>query len=293
MPRLQAKKYLLTYPQCTLTKEEVSTSLQNQFDVKTFTISRELHQDGTPHIHAVIVLQSSPNTTNMRCFDINGFHCNIKALKTQSDCDRATKYIQKDGDYITNVEKSLSKRAELFKSLQENPGGLTPQWVKEHPEIMALNFDSLQKWMAFLRPRLLIPELRLLPKRRHTWYYGPSNSGKSTWLNAYLELHHDAQEIPRNNDFHGISPSADLLFSDEYRGHLSVQELNRLCDGRCRLNTKGGSTYIAYPVVVIVSNFSIQEIYNKSDPEEINSVFNRFNQYMSPINRPKFPTREL
>lgn len=293
MPRFQSKKYLLTYPKCTLTKEEVSKALQDQHDLKTFTIARELHQDGTPHIHAVIILSSSPNTTNMRLFDIDGFHPNIKTLPTNADVTRAIKYIKKDGDYITNLEEPLGKRAQLFKDLIENPDGLTPQWVREHPEIMALNYDSLQKWMAFLRPRISIPQLRLVPKRRHIWYSGPSNSGKSTWLTAYLELHHDPQEIPRNNDFHGITQTADLLFSDEYRGHLSVQELNRLCDGRCRLNTKGGSTYIAYPVVVIVSNFTINETYFKADPEEIASVLNRFDQYVSTINRPKFPTREL
>lgn len=293
MPRFQSKKYLLTYPQCTLTKEEVSKVLHDQFEVEAFTIARELHQDGTPHIHAVIVLSSSPNTTNCRLFDINGFHPNIKTLKTKSDVDRASKYCQKDGDFITNFEKHLSQRAQLFKALQENPGGLTTEFVKEHPEIMALNFDSISKWMAFLRPGIQIPKIQLLPKRRHIWFHGPSNTGKSTWLNAYLELHYSPHEIPRNNDFHGITQAADVLFSDEYRGHLSVQDLNRLCDGRCRLNTKGGSTYIGYPVVVIVSNFSINDIYCKADPEEIRSVLNRFDQYVSNINRPKFPTREL
>lgn len=293
MPRLQGKKYLITYPQCTLLKEEVSEKLSAIADIKTFTISRELHQDGTPHIHAVLVLSSSPGTTNMRYFDIDGFHPNIKALKTISDVERATKYIKKDGDYITNAEKRLSPRAELFKALVENPGGLTIEFVKEHPEIMAVSYDSLQKWMAFLHPHVQVPPIQLRPKKRHIWYYGPSNTGKSTWLTPYLECHHFPQEIPRNNDYNGCVHSTDLLYCDEYRGHLSVQELNRLCDGRTKLNTKGSSTWIAYPQVVIVSNFSITEVYYKSDPEEINSVLNRFNQYVSPTYRPKFPTREL
>lgn len=293
MPRLQGKKFLLTYPQCSLTKEALSSFLRDHFEVKAFTIARELHQDGTPHLHAAIILECSPNSSNMRLFDFDGHHPNIKTLKTKSDFDRASKYCQKDGDYITNVEKSLTPRQELYKSLLENPEGLTPQWVKEHPEIMAVNFDSLQKWMAFLKPGLRIPPLRLLPKRRHIWFSGPSNSGKSTWLTAYLELHHCPREIPRNNDFNGTDASTDLLFCDEYRAHLSVQDLNRLCDGRCQLNTKGGSTFIGYPQVVVVSNFTINELYYKSDPEEISSLTNRFDQYVSTINRPKFPTREL
>jgi len=290
MPRIQGKKFLLTFPQCTLTKEEVSQALESQFTVKNFTIARELHEDGSPHIHAVIVLESSPNTTNMRVFDINGYHPNIKTLKTTSDVERASKYCQKDGDFITNFEKSLSGRALLFKKLLENPGGLTPQFVKENPEIMALSFDSVKKWVSFCLQRPPHPVPRILPKKRHLWCYGPANTYKSTWLYAYIQCYQFPDEIPRNNDYSGTGVHNDLLYCDEYRGHLSVQELNRLCDGRTKLNTKGGSTSIHCPLIVIVSNFSINEIYFKCDPVEIDSVHARFHQYVFPTLRPKFPT---
>lgn len=293
MPRLQGKKFLLTYPQCTLTTTEVSQKLQAITTIVTFTIASELHQDGTPHIHAVLILQSSPGTSNMRYFDIDGFHPNIKTLKTLSDVERASKYVQKDGNYITNVESRLKGRALLFDCLIKNPGGLTITFVKEHPEIMALNFDSLRKWMSFVHPTLQIPPVQFLPKRRHIWLHGPSNSGKSYWLNAFICCFFQPEEIPRNNDYNGVHISTDLLYFDEYRGQLDVQTLNRLCDGRTKLNTKGSSTWIAYPQIVIVSNFTLQEVYCKADPEEIASLLNRFQQYDSSRNLPKFPTREL
>lgn len=291
MPRLQGKKYLLTYPQCSSTKEEISEALQSVFVVKTFTIARELHQDGTPHIHAVLVLESSPNTTNMRAFDVNGHHPNIKSLKTNADVERATQYVKKDGDFITNVKKHCSKREEMFEALLSNPDGLTPAFVKEYPGIMALNFDSIKKWMAFVLPRPTLPNPVVLPKKRHIWCHGGANTFKSTWLNAYIQCYFFPDELPRNNDYTGIGVQNDLLYCDEYRGHLSVQELNRLCDGRTKLNTKGGSTTISYPLIVIVSNFSINEVYYKCDPVEIDSVHARFNQYPFPTLRPKFPTR--
>lgn len=293
MPRLQAKKYLITYPQCSLSKEEVSTFLQDHFEVETFTIARELHQDGTPHIHAVLVLASSPNTTNMRVFDIDGYHPNIKALKTVSDVARAHKYCQKDGDYITNVERKLSPRAQLFQALINNPGGLTIEFVRANPEIIALNFDSLKKWMAFLNPRLQVPEIKSMPKRRHIWFCGPSNTGKSTWLNAYLELHHNALPISSRDDYNGYDQTVDLLYADEFGPPFSVQSLNTLCDGRARLNTKGSHTWIGYPQVVIVSNFTISEVFSKATPTELEALYNRFQQYDSSINMPPFPTREL
>ncbi|AXH78187.1 MAG: Rep catalytic domain protein [Cressdnaviricota sp.] len=291
MSRLEAKKYLLTYARCTLSKEEILSHLQSLTTVETYTVSRENHQDGTPHVHACIILQSSPRTRNMRYFDIDGLHPNIATLKTMSDFERASKYCQKDGDFITNVKEHLSKRAQLFKDLLEE--GLTPSFVKTHPEIMALNYDQLRKWLSFVRPELQLPAYLHLPKRRHLWLTGPSNSGKTYFLSAYISMHHWPEEIPRNNDFYGMGPSTDLLFSDEYKGHLSVQELNRLCDGRCKLNTKGGSTFISYPTVVIVSNFAIEECYSKVGQDLLVTLHNRFNQYVFPLNRPKFPTREL
>lgn len=293
MPRLQGSKFLLTYPQCPLSKEEVSSFLQDHFQVKTFTVARELHQDGTPHIHAVLILERSPNTTNMRFFDIDVYHPNIKTLKTLADFDRASKYCQKDGDYVTNVEKRLSPRAQLFQRLITNPGGLTREFVKDNPEIIALNFDSLNKWMAFLNPRLQVPPVKAMPKRRHIWYYGPSNTGKSTWLTAYLELHHNALPISQRDDYNGYDITVDLLYADEFGPPFSVQSLNTLCDGRARLNTKGSHTWISYPQVVIVSNFSIEQVFSKASPTELEALHNRFQQYDSCINRPPFPTREL
>ncbi|AUM61974.1 Rep [uncultured virus] len=289
--RLQSKKYLLTYAQCPLTKEEILESLQGRFSLKAYTIAQELHQDGERHLHAAILLQDSPSTTDMRVFDVNSYHPNIKTLKTTSDYKRASEYCKKDGDFITSDKKSLTAREEMFDELLKNPGGLTREFVLSHPGIMALNFDSIRKWMAYVFPRPIAIPFGKRAKKVNLWCHGPSNSYKSTWLNAYIQCYHCPQEIPRNNDYAGIEQDTDLLFSDEFRGHLSVQELNRLCDGYCKLNTKGGSTVISNPIVVIVSNFSINEIYYKSDPVEIDSVHSRFHQYVFPNLRPKFPTR--
>lgn len=292
-PRLQGKKYLLTFPKCTLSKEEVLEALKTAHGIEEYTIARELHQDGTPHIHACIVLSNSPNTTNMRHFDIDQFHPNIKALKTKADFERASRYAQKDGDFISSVEKRLGKRAQLFKALLDHEGGLTPKFVRDNPEVLGLNFEGLRKWLDFVHPQHRYPTMRILPKKRHIWFHGKANAGKSYFLNAFQSLFHEPQEIPLNNDYSGISNTTDLLYRDEFRGHLSVQELNRLCDGRTKLNTKGGTTVIGYPLVFIVSNYSIEECYKNVTQNILETLYSRFNQYDSAINRPKFPTREL
>lgn len=292
--RLQGKRYLLTYPRCTLTKEEVLEALQSSLSLKAYTVARELHQDGTPHVHACIHLESSPNTTNMRYFDIHAFHPNIASLKNKSDWERASKYCQKDGDFLTSCSECKSKRTILFEELLQNPGGLTKEFILTHPEIMAYNYSSLKQWMSYVVPPLPIPRNQLLPKRRHIWIFGPSNTGKSYWLNARLELSFEPQELPRNNDYTGFNLCTDLVYCDEYKAQLSIQELNRLCDGRTKLNTKGGTTIIAFPMLLIVSNFSIDRCYQKEmDPEILRSLHNRFDQYDSSIKFPRFPSCEL
>ncbi|QDJ95241.1 replication-associated protein [Capybara virus 17_cap1_330] len=291
--RLQSKRYLLTYPQCTLTKEAVLEALKVPLGIETYTIASEFHQDGTPHIHACIILSSSPNTTNMRYFDIDEYHPNVKTLKSKADFERAERYCRKDGNFITNVEKRLSKRTELFKALLGDPQGLTPQFVRQNPEILALNFEGLRKWLTFADPLRSIPTIRHLPKRRHIWAYGKANTYKSYRLNAFLSLFDQPQQIPTNNDYSGVSTDTDILYCDEFRGHISVQELNRLCDGRAKLNTKGGSTIIAYPLVIITSNYSIRETYPNVTENILETLYARFHQYEFPINKYPFPNCEL
>lgn len=291
--RLQGKKFLLTYPKCTLTKEEVRDFLLDQKGVDQFTIAKELHQNGDPHIHACVLLQSSPRTTDMRWFDIAGFHPNIKTLPKMSDFKAATKYVRKDGDFITNVEEPLSPMAALFQALLNNPGGLTKSFVRANPRIMGLNWNVLQQWLRFMRPELYIPVPRILPKRRNSLYTGPANSGKTYRSRAVISMYHFPSEIPRNNDYSGIDVDTDLLFCDEYDGFLSIQQINRLCDGCTKLNTKGGSTTISHPVIILISNFTFEQIYPLATKVEMDSLYARFDQYVFPINLPKFPTCEL
>lgn len=289
LPRLQGKKFLLTYPQCTLTKEEVLEAIRAQNGIEEYTIARELHQDGTPHLHACLILSDSPRTTNMRYFDIAQFHPNVKVLKTKADFERATRYCQKDGDFITNIEKRLGKRAQLFKALLDNKDGFTPKFVRDNPEIMGLNFEGLRKWLHFVTPERFVPAHQDLPKRRHIYLYGPVNSGKSYFLNAYISLFDFPQELPRNNDFSGVDPRTDLLYCDEFTADFSIQTINRLCDGRTKHNTKGGSTIVAYPMLLLVSNFTFAELYPNATVVERNAFHARFHQYDSSLSIPPFP----
>nr|QIH45362.1 replication protein [Emilia yellow vein virus] len=104
--RINAKNYFLTYPHCSLTKEEALSQLK---DLETPTnklfirICRELHEDGTPHLHVLIQFEGKFQCKNQRFFDLISpnrsahFHPNIQGAKSSTDVKT---YMEKDGDVL-------------------------------------------------------------------------------------------------------------------------------------------------------------------------------------------------
>ncbi|AAM12385.1 replication associated protein Rep [Sida yellow mosaic virus] len=104
--RINSKNYFLTYPKCSLTKEEALSQLKElntPTSKKFIRVSRELHEDGSPHLHVLIQFEGKYNCKNNRFFDLvspsrsTHFHPNIQGAKSSSD---VKKYVEKDGDFI-------------------------------------------------------------------------------------------------------------------------------------------------------------------------------------------------
>ncbi|CAD79315.1 replication associated protein [Dicliptera yellow mottle virus] len=103
---VNAKNYFLTYPQCSLSKEEALTQIQSistPVNKKFIKICRELHENGETHLHVLIQFEGKFNCKNNRFFDLVSptrsahFHPNIQGAKSSSD---VKSYINKDGDTI-------------------------------------------------------------------------------------------------------------------------------------------------------------------------------------------------
>ncbi|AAF04839.1 replication initiator protein [Tomato leaf curl Bangladesh virus-[India:Udaipur:Gaillardia:2009]] len=104
--QIYAKNYFLTYPQCSLTKEEALSQIKNLATPtnKLFIrVSRELHENGEPHLHVLIQFEGKFKCQNNRFFDLvsttrsANFHPNIQGAKSASDVKA---YVEKDGDFI-------------------------------------------------------------------------------------------------------------------------------------------------------------------------------------------------
>nr|UUV61375.1 C1 [Tomato mottle leaf curl virus] len=104
--RIHSKNYFLTYPKCSLTKEEALSQLlglRTPVNKLFVRVARELHEDGEPHLHVLIQFEGKFQCTNERLFDLVSttrsahFHPNIQGAKSSSD---VKSYVEKDGDFI-------------------------------------------------------------------------------------------------------------------------------------------------------------------------------------------------
>nr|ALS35303.1 Replication associated protein [Papaya leaf crumple virus] len=115
--QIYAKNYFLTYPKCSLTKEEALSQLQNlqtPVNKKYIKICRELHENGEPHLHVLIQFEGKYKCKNNRFFDLVSptrsahFHPNIQGAKSSSD---VKSYMEKDGDTLDWGEFQIDGRS--------------------------------------------------------------------------------------------------------------------------------------------------------------------------------------
>ena len=266
-----AKGWFCTWPQCKITKEEALEMLM-PLGVDEYVIAEELHADGEPHLHAFIKL-AKRKRWSATLFDLGACHGNYQPAKSWR---AVQEYCKKDGCYISNIDvksamkkQSKMKKEDLLKD---------PEVLMDEGRLNPMQFCSFLKnaaaYKMFLQQKRKPPE-EMPEKKRHFWIYGPSNSGKTTWLREQMKQGEWFQ-MPTNNDWNGYA-GEDNLYMDEFKGQISVQELNRICDGGAKVNTKGGTAMLSWtPTVYICSNFSVAECYGKCDDALLETLLNRF-----------------
>lgn len=84
--RVNAARFLLTYPQTTSTPDLLYEFLKSVKHVNKAIICRELHQDGNEHLHAAVEFSSRVNSVNVSIFDFAGHHPNIEVSRSWAAC---------------------------------------------------------------------------------------------------------------------------------------------------------------------------------------------------------------
>ena len=275
-----AKGWICTWPHCPLSKEDALEQLRARYELNEYVIAEEEHADGEPHLHAFLKLNKRKKFS-AAMFDLGDYHGNYQPAKSWR---AVVDYVKKDGNYISNMNldsagKHHAKKIqytdferdplELLKEGKLNPMSLC-NFIKNRNMYLGLKREKEERDIDWDN----------LEKRRHQWVFGPSNTGKTTAMRAWIkDMGEDnCCEIPYNNDWSRYC-GQKYLYADEYKGQLTVQELNRICDGGCWVNTKGGSARIRKDVEVkIFSNFSIKDTYSKVEDNLLGTLYNRFDE---------------
>lgn len=158
--RLSAKNLFLTYSRCSIDKQtamELIKSISCSSNKTFIRVSRELHEDGHPHLHVLIQFEGKLQLYNQRHFDIQQpgtdvhFHPNIQGAKSSAD---VKKYIEKAGDFIDwgtfkidgrKARGAINNSDEYFaKALNTGNVQLALDTIKEHaPRDFILQFHNI------------------------------------------------------------------------------------------------------------------------------------------------------
>lgn len=104
--RLQSKKLFLTYPQCPIDKEialDLLKEILTNFGPSYIVVSSELHQDGSPHLHAFVALNKKYDSRQPDCLDLINpaddarYHGNYQGAR---NAGHSKQYVKKDGNFI-------------------------------------------------------------------------------------------------------------------------------------------------------------------------------------------------
>ncbi len=101
-------------------------------------------------------------------------------------------------------------------------------------------------------------------KKTHLYIQGPSNSGKTYWVEKTLKNYIKA---PRNNDWSQYQDDVDFIVFDEFApnslGPFTKENLFELMDGKTQLNTKGGSKIVVNkPILIFCSQYSMEAMFS-------------------------------
>lgn len=281
---LASKSIFATYARCEETKEDLLAFLIEKGCHKA-VVAEEKHQDGGTHLHAYAGWEKQKRFSQ-KTLDWRGHHPNIQSCK---NIHAVIKYIKKDGNFlehnmsISAIEKAKKSHTAVIAEELILGKKTLREATEENPELL-YRYGTLRKNLELfktdraLETKKADPEEYPTEKKRHIWIWGGPDSGKTTKMEEILaEYPGNTFQIPYNNDWQGYLGER-ILWADEYKGQLTIQELNRVCDGGAKVNTKGGTvTLHKKPQVILASNYDPSGCYCKADSTIVETIQNRFN----------------
>lgn len=155
--RLAARSVFLTYPRCSASGQELLDFLCGLEPTWVYaTVGTEAHQDGTPHLHALVLFSKKRDIRNAKHFDWRGYHPNVQPTRSVPE---AIAYVQKENCYVECGIRPLSKTSNWSGVISCSDPASALSFVRENfPRDYVLNLERIEyfvnKHFAVIKPLL-------------------------------------------------------------------------------------------------------------------------------------------
>lgn len=281
--QLNTKQLFLTYPQCTLSKEDALNLLRiklDQYDIDKYIVAHEHHANGDDHLHCYFKLNNPYRTRDPKDLDLLQFHGNYQGCRSAKN---VIKYCSKEEDYIASFDVGdvINGDSKTKIAMQRILAGdsLTTV-VQEHPMLLKgyrqlkLDIEAYREDMVPDRPDLpdFLPNpwSLILPtwgkvKRRHYWLWSSApNLGKTTKFAKPLRDKYRGEIHTGDFRYWNVSRHDQFLILDDYNtAKLKWDALNQLCDNTYQFSKiyVGNIKITNDFIVIVLSNSSIDTLY--------------------------------
>jgi hypothetical protein len=304
--QMQGKKFFLTFPQNTTTKDEALENIRNLLPSYSWVmISQEHHKDGETHLHIGIEFKEKLRTRKADYFDcIAGKHGNYKTMKSVQG---TIKYLKKedlsplmDGDVpddgtskkglkgnavASMIESGISIR-EIYnaepgyfmtnkRKIEELAGWLKVKKLKDMLVPFPGRFfyagsDQETQIISFWLNVNLKPDVTRPLKSKQLYVKGPANSRKTS-LAVFLSKWFRIYWVPKDEAFYDFydDDDYDLIVFDEFKMQKSLQWINSFIEGAPVLIRKkgmSGTMKLKNLPVIFLTNYSVQSLL--ADPDD-------------------------
>lgn len=269
--RIYYSQVLLTYPQCTRSKEDLLVYLQTIENVCCAIICKENHHETEgEHLHAWIRYNSNMRIAASKWgsnWDWEGIHGHYDKVtcSTRSIAD-TVKYVMKDGDTLVwncdpealmNPGKSHVRKYDNEKILN------TP--MKKLVEEGVINIKDVSAYERGIAAYKLLDKPAEKQKCRGIWVDGRPGCGKSTWARDFGRARGGWYEKAQNKWWDGYEGEKVVVMNDvdneSLLHHMKIWADTFPCKGE----VKGHTVWLKHDWFIVTSNFTIDEICNKKE----------------------------
>ena len=113
--RLTGKQFFLTYPRCTLALSEARNLLAGILEWTHLIIAKELHEDGTPHLHVYVKCTRKLNIKSPKHFDLKEYHGNYQTVNNTA---ATINYVKKDNEFLEENKQITETVLDACKSME-------------------------------------------------------------------------------------------------------------------------------------------------------------------------------